>query len=90
MIGATSCASSICNVTAGAPGVCAPALSCGNGVREAGEGCDDGNAIESARDLTMLYAGTRYAALARDYLETLPDALKKHDAEKEAKADAGN
>ncbi len=36
-----------------------------------------------------LYAGTRYAALARDYLDKLPPALKKLDAEKEAKADAG-
>jgi hypothetical protein len=53
-------------------------------------GDDDGNAIESARDLTTLYTGTRYAALAGDYLDKLPDALKKQDAEKEAKADAGN
>lgn len=52
-------------------------------------GGDDANAVESARDLTALYAGTRYAALAREYLDKLPDALKKQDAEKEANTDAG-
>lgn len=53
-------------------------------------GGDNENAIESARDLTTLYTGTRYAALARNYLGGLPDALKKQDAENEAKADAAN
>jgi len=45
---------------------------------------DDADAMESARDLTALYGGTSYAALARDYLDKLPDALKKQDAEKDA------
>ncbi len=53
-------------------------------------GGDDENAIEAARDLTTLYAGTRYASLAREYLDKLPEALKKQDSEKEAGADAGN
>jgi cysteine-rich repeat protein len=43
--GNASCASGICNATAGAPGVCNPANSCGNGVLEAGEGCDDGAGV---------------------------------------------
>jgi hypothetical protein len=45
------------------------------------------NAIESARDLTALYAGTRYAALAKEYLDKLPpEELKNQDAEKDAGA----
>ncbi len=38
-----SCASANCDTTGGGAGVCAPASSCGNGVLEAGEGCDDEN-----------------------------------------------
>jgi hypothetical protein len=53
-------------------------------------GGDDANAIESSRDLVTLYKGTSYATLAQDYLNKLPADLKKQDAEKEAKADAGN
>ncbi|MGH8046783.1 MAG: hypothetical protein ACREKL_06020 [Chthoniobacterales bacterium] len=46
---------------------------------------DDANAIESARDLTTIYAGTRYAAMAKDYLDKLPpEALKNQNAEKDA------
>lgn len=41
-LGADSCSSGICNDTAGAPGTCADAELCGNGVLEEGEGCDDG------------------------------------------------
>jgi cysteine-rich repeat protein len=36
------CASNRCNTVA-APPVCAPPVGCGNGLLEAGEGCDDGN-----------------------------------------------
>ncbi|MFK7986787.1 MAG: DUF4215 domain-containing protein [Sandaracinaceae bacterium] len=43
LLGDASCVSGICNATAGTPGLCAPADSCGNGVLETGEGCDDGN-----------------------------------------------
>ena len=38
----TDCASNLCNVAA-MPPVCAPPVGCGNGLLEAGEGCDDGN-----------------------------------------------
>ncbi len=41
--GSASCASGDCNTTNGAPGVCRANNSCGNGVRESAEGCDDGN-----------------------------------------------
>ena len=44
-VGNTSCASAICNRANGAPGVCSAADVCGNGVREVGEGCDDGNTV---------------------------------------------
>jgi len=41
--GSASCESGICDTTGvPAPGVCAPANSCGNGVLDAGEGCDHG------------------------------------------------
>jgi hypothetical protein len=50
-------------------------------------GGDDADAIESARDLTQLYSGTKYAKLAADYLAKLPDDLKKMDAEKDAQED---
>jgi len=33
---------------------------------------DDADAMESARDLTTLYAGTPYAQMAKDYLDKLP------------------
>ena len=38
-----SCESNICDTTGGSPGICEPANTCGNGVLEADEGCDDGN-----------------------------------------------
>ena len=38
----TDCASNLCNMAA-MPPVCAPPVGCGNGLFEAGEGCDDGN-----------------------------------------------
>jgi hypothetical protein len=50
-------------------------------------GGDDAEAVESARDLTQLYAGTKYAKLATDYLARLPEELKKQDAEKDARED---
>ena len=40
--GDTDCATNRCN-TAAMPPVCAPPVGCGNGLLEAGEGCDDGN-----------------------------------------------
>ena len=40
--GNASCESGLCNTMGGAPGVCVATNSCGNGVLEAGEGCDDG------------------------------------------------
>ena len=43
LLGYASCDSGVCNAAGGAPGLCAPANSCGNGKLEAGEGCDDGN-----------------------------------------------
>ena len=51
-------------------------------------GGDDRDAIESARDLVQLYPTTHYATLAKEYLDELPPALKKEDAEKEAAAAA--
>ena len=41
---AAECASGICDLTE-APAVCEPVDTCGNGVLELGEGCDDGNAV---------------------------------------------
>lgn len=41
-VGDPSCASSVCDTTAGAPGTC-KAVGCGDGRLEAGEGCDDDN-----------------------------------------------
>jgi len=38
----TACASGVCDATE-TPDRCEPAATCGNSVREAGEGCDDGN-----------------------------------------------
>jgi hypothetical protein len=47
---------------------------------------DGANAVESARDLVALYAGTRYATMATDYLAALaPETLKNQDSEKDAK-----
>ncbi|MBL9038517.1 MAG: DUF4215 domain-containing protein, partial [Archangium sp.] len=43
LTGASSCASGICDTSNVTP-TCEAANSCGNNVREAGEGCDDGNA----------------------------------------------
>jgi cysteine-rich repeat protein len=40
--GSASCASGVCDTSGGAPGVCEAAGTCGNGVLETGEGCDDG------------------------------------------------
>ncbi len=40
--GNASCESGLCNTSGGAPGVCASTNTCGNGVLETGEGCDDG------------------------------------------------
>jgi hypothetical protein len=51
-------------------------------------GGDDRNAVESARDLVQLYPTTRYATLAKEYLDGLPPELKKQDAEKDAAAAA--
>lgn len=45
---------------------------------------DDANAIESARDIVMLYPDTPYAQLSQEYLNGLPEELKKQDREKEA------
>ncbi len=47
-------------------------------------GGDERNAIESARDLTMLYPGTRYATLGKEFLDSLPPETKKEDAEEDA------
>jgi MYXO-CTERM domain-containing protein len=41
--GNSSCSTDLCNTSSGQPGTCVVTLSCGNGVKEAGEGCDDGN-----------------------------------------------
>jgi len=38
-----SCQSGVCDTSGGQPGVCEPAQTCGNGVREGAEICDDGN-----------------------------------------------
>ncbi len=54
LLGDASCASGICDGTAGAPGTC-EAAGCGNGRLEAGEGCDDGgNASGDGCDATCL------------------------------------
>ncbi|MBL4635880.1 MAG: DUF4215 domain-containing protein, partial [Kofleriaceae bacterium] len=46
-LGNSSCASDFCDMSAGQPGTCEPANTCGNGTLEAGEGCDDGNTTAS-------------------------------------------
>ncbi|MGC4117498.1 MAG: DUF4215 domain-containing protein [Myxococcales bacterium] len=40
-LGNASCLSTFCDTASGPPGTCRPL--CGNGMRETGEGCDDGN-----------------------------------------------
>ena len=42
LTGNLSCATGVCDTTAGVPGKCEPALTCGNSVRDPGEECDDG------------------------------------------------
>ncbi|MBX7100524.1 MAG: OmpA family protein [Myxococcaceae bacterium] len=41
--GNASCVSGVCDTAGGAPGICKASNICGNGVKEAGEGCDDSN-----------------------------------------------
>ncbi|MEW5854920.1 MAG: DUF4215 domain-containing protein, partial [Myxococcota bacterium] len=43
--GDPSCASGVCDLTGGAPGVCEP-YGCGDGHLDAGEGCDDGDTVD--------------------------------------------
>ncbi len=46
-IDSASCASGNCDVTGNAsPGICETLLTCGNGILEVGEGCDDGNTAD--------------------------------------------
>ncbi|MEZ4287734.1 MAG: BspA family leucine-rich repeat surface protein [Polyangiales bacterium] len=45
-VGNASCASGICDATAGAPGICEAADVCGNSVLEVAEACDDGNVVD--------------------------------------------
>lgn len=42
-------------------------------------------AVELSRDLITIHPETNYAGLARKYLEGLPDDVKIHDAEREAR-----
>jgi hypothetical protein len=42
------------------------------------------NARESCRDLTQLYAQTRFAALAEEFLAQLPEEITQYDHEKDA------
>ncbi len=44
-VGSDSCESGLCDESWGAPGICEPTSTCGNGTLETGEGCDDGNTI---------------------------------------------
>jgi len=44
LTGDASCASGLCDMTSGAPGVCEP-VGCGDGRLAADEGCDDGNTV---------------------------------------------
>nr|MBA3454314.1 DUF4215 domain-containing protein [Deltaproteobacteria bacterium] len=44
-IGNPSCASTLCDQSAGSPGTCEPMNRCGNNRLEAGEGCDDGGTV---------------------------------------------
>jgi len=43
------------------------------------------NALECARDITILYPGTKYAAPAKDFFNSLPATLTSVDPEKEAR-----
>lgn len=45
------------------------------------------NALECARDITILYPGTKYAAPAKELIASLPTALTSVDPEKEARAE---
>ena len=45
------------------------------------------NALECARDITVIYPGTKYAALAKEFIASLPADQQAVDPEKEAKAD---
>jgi hypothetical protein len=45
-------------------------------------------AAEVARDLVAIYPGTPYAALARKFLDELPEEIRQQDAEKDARDDA--
>ena len=44
-IGSASCASGICDIIGNVSGICEPVGTCGNGVLEANEGCDDGSVV---------------------------------------------
>lgn len=43
------------------------------------------NALECARDITIIYPGTKYAAPAKDFIASLPATLTSIDPEKEAR-----
>ncbi|MFZ4774749.1 MAG: hypothetical protein ACOYM3_05265 [Terrimicrobiaceae bacterium] len=45
------------------------------------------NALECARDIAVLYPGTKAARAATDFIASLPDAQKAIDPEKEARAE---
>lgn len=45
-------------------------------------------AAELARDLVMIYPGTKYAPLAQKFLDGLPEEVRRQDNEKEARSDA--
>lgn len=49
---------------------------------------DSAHAAELARDLTAIYPGTKYAALAQKFLAGLPEEIRNQDNEKDARADA--
>lgn len=44
-------------------------------------------ALECARDITALYPNTKFAALASDFIASLPETQRAIDPEKEARAD---
>jgi len=46
---------------------------------------ESANALECARDITILYTGTKYAAPAKDFITSLPATLTSVDLEKEAR-----
>jgi len=45
------------------------------------------NALECARDITILYPGTKYAAPAKEFIASLPATLTSVDPEKEARGE---